>query len=227
VAVVIALIKSKSLIAPPVLLVISWLGYYAISRSGAYFFLGTRHSLIITPLLILSAASGIRILGRNHKYLSLLLLSPILLVSLFAPREGQEDLRSVTGYWQEHSDTDDATFVYYGAAPGFQYQLDVVAKTPSNLPRHWYGNCWGNKPEAHYCSNNNVYYGQWTRGKTAEESKALLLEAIGSDPARLWLIFSHAQPDDQKELVQALATRYKLVSEHIFEGASLVLLEQQ
>ncbi len=225
IAIIIALVKSKSITAPPILLIFTWLIYYAISRSGAYFFSGTRHSLFITPLLILSAAIGITMIGRKYKILSLLLISPILLISLLTPREGQEDLRSVAHYWQENSHVDDATFVYYGAAPGFQYQLDVANENVSNLPRHWYLDCWGNRPEAHYCNDNNIHYGRWTRGKAPDEREALVVEVIGSESDRLWLVFAHTRPGEQEELVQALATRYTFVSEQLFEGASLVLLD--
>lgn len=227
IAIIFALAKSKSIISPPVVLVISLLFYYGISRTGSYFFNGTRHSLLITPLLILATAYGIVIVGRKYKLFSILLISPLVIMSIFVPREPQEDLRSVTQYWQTHKQVDDVTFIYYGAAPGFQFQLDLINNDISNLPRHWYGDCWSKNFDAFYCRDNNIYYGRWTRPKTAEESKNLLLITIGNTPERIWLVFSHAQPTDREELVNALNPQYKPVSENIYKGASLVLLEKR
>ena len=226
IAVSVALVRSKSIIAPPILLIITWLGYYLISRSGAYFFSGTRHSLLITPLLILSIAGGITIIGRKNKLVPLFILGPILLISLLVPREPQEDLRSVTQFLLDHRQVDDATFVFYGATPGFQYQLDLANRRISNLPRQWYGGCWIGEPGP-YCRNNNVYFGRWTRGKAPDERTALLVETIGYYPKRLWLVFSHVQPNEEGELIMALGSQYKLSSEYPFEGASLFLLEKQ
>jgi hypothetical protein len=227
IAIFFALTKSKSIIAPPVVLVFSLLLYYGISRTGSYFFSGTRHSLLITPLFILSIAYGISIIGRKYKLLSVLLLSPLILMSLFVPREPQEDLRSVTEFWQEHKQVGDATFVYYGAAPGFQFQLDLINNGISKLPQYWYINCWADKPDTDYCRKNNIYYGQWTRNKTLEEKRTLFLEMLEGKSERVWLVFAHAQPTDHEDLVEALSPHYKLVSENIYRGASLALIQKQ
>ncbi len=227
IAVSVALIKSPSIQAPPILLIVTWLGYYLISRTGAYFFSGTRHSLLITPLLILSVASGITILGRKNKFAALFILCPIILISLFVPREPQEDLRSVTQYLLSHRQVEDSTFIFYGAVPGFQYQLDLVNGHISNLPRNWYGACWGGNPDLYYCGSNNIYFGLWTRTKTPDERNALLLDKIGYYPNRLWLVFSHVQPDEERTLVDVLQSQYQISSKQSFEGASLILLERQ
>jgi uncharacterized membrane protein len=227
IVIIVALAKSKSIISPSVVLIISLLIYYGISRTGSYFFIGTRHSLLITPIFILATASGITIVGKKYKLLSILLISPLVLMSLLVPREPQENLRSVFQYWQAHKQFEDATFIYYGAAPGFQYQLDVSSNAISNLPRRWYGDCWFRDFEASYCRDNNIYYGRWTRAKPAEESKDLLFATIGSSPERIWLVFSHAQPTDHEDLVNALSPQYELVSENIYRGASLALIQKQ
>ena len=226
IAFIFALIKARSVTDPIILLLITWVTYYLIGRTGAYFFAGTRHSLLLTPLFVLGFATGVVALGRLNKYAAAVLISIIALGTLFVPQEGAEDLRTITHHWLAERQPQEATFVYYGAAPGFQYQRDLANKQASALPHHWYGDCWQGTSAA-YCQQDQVYFGEWTRGLTAAERKQRLMTLVGTQPDRLWLVFSHMQPQDDATLLKELEAEYTVETAKLAESAALFLLEKR
>ncbi len=215
---------------PLVWFVVGLLIYYFIGRLGAYPFGGVRHSLILASLFWSCTAAGIANLLslntllslRNISGLSLLCL--IVLVARLSPIEPQEDLRSVSQLWLSLRQPDEATYVYYGAVPGFRYQLEV-AGTSEVVPPTWYKHCWQGIT-ASYCSNNGIFYGRWIRQLTPEQKKQAVLDAIVDSPDRFWMVFSHIYPGEDKLILAALEDIYRIGMNYSGENSALVLLER-
>lgn len=218
-----ALFKTRKISDPMALLIISWVGYYLISRTGSYFFAPTRHSLLLLPLIGLNAALGAHFLNRKVRHAGSLLFVILALVSIFFPREGQEDIRAATAYWLAQHQAGQPTYVYYGASVGFRYQLDVQTTPHSGLPPFWYGECLG-AGTAVYCHEHDIHYGQWIRGASSVEMRQSVRQAVGeADTA--WLIFSHVHEDEAEQMLEALQTDYDVVQAEIFEGAAVYKLQ--
>jgi uncharacterized membrane protein len=211
--IVVALAKTRSLTAPPTLLVVTWLVYYLVGRTGAYFFDGTRHSLLLVPLIFLTLAFGIVHLSRWRWWSGASLLTAIMLLTLLFPRDVPQDLRTVRHFWLQNQQPGDATYVYYGARPGLEYQIDL-ARAQNSCPPSWGATC----------TPANVYFGTWIRGSSLEGMTADMQQAIGDWPERLWLIFSHVHGEEDAQMVEALAPFYTVQVREIAEGASAVLL---
>lgn len=226
VAILAALTQIKKPTSPVVLLLLTWLIYYLVSRTGAYFFSPSRHSLMLSPLIVVSVAVGVTAVFRQSRLAGVLLLLLMLPVSVLMPAEKAEDLRAVTEYWQSNREDGEVTYVYYGATPGFSYQLDVQNGTPSDLPMQWYRECSQGNPEP-FCRANNIFYGKWTRNLAADEQRAAFDSIVGDPPDRLWIIFSHVHAADQVQLLQGFAPDYRIIVDHQEENASAILLEKQ
>ncbi|HEX6384169.1 MAG TPA: glycosyltransferase family 39 protein [Anaerolineae bacterium] len=226
-AIGVALVKFNSAISWPVLLIAVWITYYLISRPGVYFFAPTRHSLLLMPLLMATVATGIILVWRWSRPIALVTLSLIVSFCLLAPREGQENIRAAAHYWLSHRQPSEITYVYYGAVPGFRYQLDVAANGLSvNVPPTWYTDCMAGVA-APYCKENDIYYGRWIRHLSPWEKVESVLETIGYAPERLWLIFSHVAATEQEDILAALADNYRLVDEFEGQNGFAYLLEKR
>ncbi len=218
--------KTRSLFSPPILLILSLLGYYLISRTGGYFFSPSRHSLFLAPLLMVSLGIGIHILMTWRNLAGFITIGSIAIIALAMPLERGEDLKSVTHRWQLEKRSDDTTFVYYGAAPGFSYQLDVAKGAISQLPTSWFGSCYAQE-QIPACGSEQIYYGSWSRHVPAEEQRARIDAQINPLPQRLWLIFSHTVLADQTAILDGLAPDYEKTQEFSYDNASLILMEQR
>lgn len=219
----IALLTARKWLHPPVLLLIMWLGYYGISRTGAYFFNGTRHSLLLTPLMMVSAAIGIWAVARRVWPLAAAVTAVAVLMALFIPRERPEDLRTVTDYWLAQQQAGDATYVYYGAVPGFSYRLDLLDGETAVLPRAWYVDCYiGTNVPA--CRADGVAYGPWLRGQP--EIYALSVRELTGATDRLWLIFSHVHGDEEAQFLSALSDAYTVADQIQATNGSAYLLQK-
>jgi uncharacterized membrane protein len=215
--IVVALAKTRSLTAPPALLAVTWLVYYLVGRTGAYFFDGTRHSLLLVPLIFLTLALGVVYLSRWRWWSGASLLTALMLLTLLFPRDTDQDLRTVRHFWLQNQQPGDATYVYYGARPGLEYQIDL-ARAQDRCPPSW----------GTACAPTNLYFGRWIRGSSLEEMTADVQQTIGDWPERLWLIFSHVHGQEDAQLVEALAPFYTVQVREIAEGgASAVLLIRQ
>lgn len=221
----ISLTRVRKLIDLPLLLIIAWLTYYVISRTGSYFFLPTRHALLLAPLLVLAMAIGLATVFRWHRLVGFCLLLLILPFTLLVPRESAEDLRTVTQYWLENRQPDEVTYIYYGAAPGFRYQLDLNRGELSDLPVYWYGECYGGKPET-YCREDNIFYGRWVRNFSPGEQRTAFEDVVGSYPERLWIVMSHIHDRDRELLLEGLQ-EYRIIDEKRGSNGIAILLERQ
>lgn len=225
VAVIFALVKADSVLDCSVLLIVSWVIYYLVSRLGIYFFEGARHSLFLSPLVMVTVASGIVVIRRFNSMLGLAILLSIIVVCFFAPPEGQEDLRTTTQYWLSHHQTGEVTYVYYGAAPGFQYQLVLANDASKTVPPTWYIDCWAGS-SAPYCSKNDLFYGRWIRHLSPDLKRESILQTIGFVPERMWMIFSHIYPNEDEEILAVLADDYRPTLSHQASNSSAYLLEK-
>jgi len=226
VAVIFALIKTKSVLDWPVLLIVSWAIYYLVSCLGIYFFEGSRHSLLLSPLLMVTVASGIVVIRRLHSIPGLAILLSIIVVCFFAPPEGQEDLRTTTHYWLSHHQAGEVTYVYYGAAPGFRYQLVLVNDASTNVPPTWYIDCWSGF-SAPYCSENNLFYGRWIRHLSPDLKRESIFRTIGFVPERMWMIFSHIYLSEDEEILAVFADDYRPTLSYQASNSSAYLLEKR
>lgn len=226
VAIFISITRVRKLTDLPMLLITTWLVYYLISRTGIYFFSPSRHALLLAPLIVLSIAIGTTTLFRWHRLAGIGLLLLILPVSLLIPGEKAEDLRAITHYWQTNRQANEITYIYYGAAPGFRYQLDVQQGEASDLPIQWYSQCYKGVPEP-YCHENNIYYGQWTRELPPDEQRAAFEAAVGEPPDRFWIIMSHIHESDRELLLEGFAQDYFIVDEYREYNVTAILLEKQ
>lgn len=227
IATIFALAKAKSVPDPPVLLIVSWVLYYLTDCLGIYFFTGTRHSLLLSPLLVVTVASGIVIIRRLNSMAGLGVLVLILAVCLLTPPQGQKDLRTTTEYWLSHRQADEVTYVYYGASSEFRYQLVLANVTTTAVPPTWYGDCNRGIP-APYCSENAIFYGRWIRHFSPDQKRESILQTIGFVPERMWIIFSHALMNEDQQILDSLEEiGYSRTLSSVGEGTSVYLLEQK
>jgi uncharacterized membrane protein len=213
----VALVRARSITAPAALLALTWLVYYLVGRTGAYFFAGTRHSLLLAPLIFLTLAVGIVYLSWWRWWGGASFLSAILLLTLLIPREAAEDLRTVRRYWLENQQPADVTYVYYGARPGLEYQL-ALAQATGDCPQSTAGAS---------CAPAGLHYGAWIRDKSPENMAVDVQQVVGDWPERLWLIFSHIHSQEDVKLIEALAPVYAVQASQAAEGALVVLLVRQ
>jgi uncharacterized membrane protein len=200
------------------MLLVSWAVYYFLGRLGAYPYGGLRHSLILTPLLLPMVAIGIQSLWRIWAGLGISWLLVILLVSFIVPPEPPQDLRSVTVYWLQNSGPQTPTYVYYGAVPGFRYQLQQAGLDSLSSRGNWYQDCWQGQIEL--CAVDEILYGRWLRHLSPEEKVANIQATMGA-PRQFWLISSHTREEEQEELLIALQQAgYKEVNYYTAVGSS-------
>jgi 4-amino-4-deoxy-L-arabinose transferase-like glycosyltransferase len=207
-------------------LTVSFVFYYLIGRLGIYPF-GARYSLILAPLLWPILAAGIVALQRLSRsaVVAALPLAALLLVFVLSPREAPEDLRAILNCWLSLHQPGDNTYVYYGAAPGFRYQLEL-RRPATPVPPLWYTACWRGE-QAAYCRQDDIIYGRWLRALEPEQKKESILESLPASSTRLWLIFSHVHQGEDEAILSALAEDYTTVTHCQAENAATVLLQRQ
>jgi len=225
-------------------LLIAHLFYFLAIRSGLYGYgnFGSRYALILAPLFLLAVTGVAEQLVRwRVGFISLALLSVIIGLGVYSlPNrtalqltgnerfrlEVQEDMREVAQFWMEHRDSDQPTYVYYGAAPAFRYYLRLYGLDTGPLPPTWLSACW-RQETAEACSKDNIFYGEWFRSRSLEEKLASIHETVGR-PERLWLIFSHTYSEEDGEIIEGLLEQqYVLARSYERLGASAHLLERQ
>lgn len=220
--------RARSLTSWPVLLAAVWLGAFFLGLNAIYVFAGTRHSLLLAPLLMLTIGAGLTALWRRQRAVAGLALLYLVALSLLAPPEPQQDLRSVADYWMAGREDDHLTYVYYGAVPGFRYQLLLQegGAAWTQVPPDWYIHCWAAEP-APYCTQDGVTFGRWMRELDAPEKATRLFEALGRRPDQFWLIFSHTSEREMADLLRVLGADYQIVAEHRASHAAAFLLGQR
>jgi uncharacterized membrane protein len=206
-----ALVSRERGLAPsvPVWLAFCWLVYYAVARLSGYPF-GGRHALILTPLLIVTLAAGIWTLAKRFPIVGTATLGLVVAVGLLAPREPQEDLRSVTQFWASHCQPGEVTYVYYGAALGFRYQLSLLDADAQTVTPAWQS-AFRRGDLARYCSHNQVFYGEWIRSLSPDQKWESILNTLGASPERVWLIFSHIHLNEDQVILDTFDRSYSRV----------------
>lgn len=231
-AVFLVLMSSRHKLRLPIVwFVVGLLIYYFFGRLGAYPFGGVRHSLILASLFWCCTAAGIvNLLSLNkllslHNLFGLSCLGLIILVTFLSPIEPQEDLRSVSKLWLSLRQSGEPIYVYYGAVPGFRYQLEV-AGISEVVPAVWYKNCWQGQPTS-YCAKDDIYYGRWIRQLPPEEKKQAVLDAVGDSTDQFWMVFSHIYPGEDQTILAALEDIYRTAMSYYGENSALILLERR
>jgi uncharacterized membrane protein len=220
--------KEHSLTDWPVLLAAAWISYFLLGLNALFFFAGTRHALLLEPLLMLTVGAGIVVLWQWHKAAGLLILLYLVGLSLLTPLEAQEDLRAVTDFWADERDGAQLTYVYYGAVPAFRYYLSLEEDNPvwGQVPADWYAHCWAVE-SAPYCTQDGVTFGRWMRELDAPAKATRLFEALGRRPDQFWLIFSHTSEREMAGLLGVIGVDYQIVAERRASHAAAFLLEQR
>jgi hypothetical protein len=201
----------------------SWAFYFVVGRLNAYPYNGSRHALILTPLLLPVCAIGLWAIAQKSRWLTGLILGGWVIIGLLAPPDDPQDLRAVTQFWLAEKQAGDATYVYQAAAPGFRYQLHLLGLASAEVPIAWYQKCWRNLPEP-YCIEPPVYYSRWMRALSAAEKQHYFRQIVGEQSERVWLIFSHFSFQDKDDLIASLEVDYDVATEYQAVGAAAVLL---
>ncbi len=218
-----ALLKKRTLSSGPVLLLITWLAYYLISRTGIYFFLGSRHSLLLSHLIFLSMAGGVMMISRWNRVVGLSLGLSLVAISILAPLEPEEGVRSAVEYWLGQRQDGEVTYVYYGAVSATKYQLDRLERENRSPFSLQLSQC----PVIFGCGTDDLIFGQWLRHLPTPEKQEAMLEEIGFTPHRLWFVFSHVFQNEEELIVDAFMTDYEVVDNYETTGASVYLLQQR
>jgi 4-amino-4-deoxy-L-arabinose transferase-like glycosyltransferase len=205
----------------------SWMLTYLAGRLGAYPYGPGRHALILTPLLIASGAVGLAFLWRQQRFLAVGLVVAIAAVTLAAPEEPAEDLRPVVSQYLASRNAAAATYVYYGAVPAFRYQLQLQTGEGGRVRGVWYPDCWGRRPSP-LCAEDGIHYGRWMRHLSAEEKYLEIMSTLdGAGAGEFWVIFSHTDDTERRELLDVLETRHELAAQIEAEGASAHLFRSR
>ena len=209
------------------------LAYAVIGVLNVYPF-GARYATIMTPLFVPLLACAISSVGpqRTGVHVAFTILCVACVISL--PNrdlyrrvfgEGKciwpetEDVAPVAKYWYEHRRPDQATYVYYGAAPAFAYYVDRLSNRSEPREPDWFLACWrGDRTGS--CLENRVYYGRWTRPMPPEEKLASVYDTLGGMPAEFWLVTAHAQ--SQEDIVIGKLLQRDYVFDEVSAGRDAV-----
>ncbi|MFN2210331.1 MAG: glycosyltransferase family 39 protein, partial [Candidatus Promineifilaceae bacterium] len=200
------------------------MAYYIAGRLGAYPYGGTRHALILAPLLIPIVAIGLSVMWDTWPPLSALALLGILIIAMLSPVEGPEDARSVVAQFLARHEENVPAYVYYNGVPAVRYQMGLQQGVVEDIPADWFRTCWAGEASP-YCEQDNILYGRWMRSFTAEERINGIFQALGPDtPEAFWLIFSHTGEIEQEELFNLLAPQFAIEEAFEAPGAAAYLL---
>jgi hypothetical protein len=202
--------------------VLAWLAAswacYGIADVAGLFPHGYRWGLILFPLLVSMAGIGAAVGGRAYRTsaVAMVALSVLALSSLVSlPHRGvrdrfhhdaawawpeTEDMRAIVSHWRANRTGTQPTYVYYGAAPAFAYYTRNLAPR-ADLPPTWHLACWHDAQTPAYCRADGIYYGRWLRRLTPEQRVNSAFETMGERPHAFWLVFSHIQPQDDRDML--------------------------
>jgi hypothetical protein len=203
---------------------------------------GFRWGLVLTPLLVSLTASGLS-MARSRLVAVVatvafagLVAGAVVSLPNRSLRDGlypgndwpwpeTEDMGTVAAYWREHRSAAQPTYVYYGAAPAFAYYVrDELVTT--DLPPTWYLECW--HADAAYCDNGNIHFGPWMRSRNETQRLTDVFKSIGGRPDAFWVVFSHMQPNDDRDLVASIiASGYRIESVCQATGTAVFLFTRQ
>jgi hypothetical protein len=222
----------------------TWLTYFVIARIGLFPY-GFRYGLILTPMLIAVISQSLASLMATRQYRwipgSLVLMCILALAVISLPnrpvriRLGQDalwawpetqELEQVMQYWSNHRSPADPTYVYYGAAPAFQYYMDQYEGANPDLPASWFYQCWWYEPRD-YCHANNIYYGAWTRTMEQADKITSIFGTLPRDVKSFWIVFSSIYPGEDQAILDGLKATYRIAEGRQATNASAYLLEQR
>lgn len=220
----------------------AYICYVAVVRSGLYAYgnYGFRYAIILAPLFVLAVVAVVEQLIRwKQTLIAFVIFSVIVGLGVYSlpnrtlsqlTRERQawpetEDLREVTQYWMEHRNND-PTYIYYGAVPAFRYYLQLYGLDIYPLPPRWYAACWGGENS---CPNGGgVFFGDWLRHLDPPAKVEAIEHTLGAWPQRLWIVFSHIHPDEDRQILDLLEEGgYSMTLSNIEVNASVYLLERK
>jgi uncharacterized membrane protein len=207
---------------PFVWLIVSFILYFLISKSGLYHLDG-RYTLIVAPLVWVCLAAGAIAMWGRQRTITVMLTGTIVLLSLSAPPERPEDLRGITQFWLAERADDEPTYVYYGALPGFRYQLRLAGKEDS-ASGVWFRECWWRGEGVAACNDDNIKYGRWIRSLSPEQKAESIYTSLGEEPSQFWIIFSHVYPGEDEVILTALGDSYTITKHLQRNGEAAVLL---
>lgn len=219
---------------------LAWLGatwaVHALADAAGVFPYGFRWGLILTPLLVATMANGFASAAQRWTRIAAhIAIAGLVLASVVSlpnrtlrdalyreagwPWPETEDLRAVLSHWRANRTGAEPTYIYYGAAPAFAYYTRDEAWA-RDLHSAWYLACWHEDGRA--CGAANVHFGHWLRDRNDTQRVADVFRALGGTPASFWIVFSHIQPNDDRDLVANLvANGYRIESAYQGTGAAV------
>ncbi|HEU4365771.1 MAG TPA: glycosyltransferase family 39 protein [Candidatus Krumholzibacteria bacterium] len=212
---------------------------HALADVAGVFPYGFRWGLILAPLLVASLACGLAAAPtgwrRNVVSAAVAILALASLVSLpnrslrdalyrdaAWPWPETEDMRAVLAHWRTNRTDNEPTYVYYGAVPAFAYYTRDEAWA-GDLRAAWFLDCWHRGGAG--CSGAGVHFGRWLRDMNDTQRVADVFRSFDGRPASFWIVFSHIQRNDDRDLVANLvANGYRIESAYQSTGAAIFFM---
>jgi hypothetical protein len=218
----------------------TWMAHWVADRAGLFPY-GFRWGLILQPLLVAVVACGLPAArGRWTRTAARVALAGLVVSGMVSlpnrtlrdtlyastpwPWPETEDLRAVLTHWRAGRAAGEPTYIYYGAAPAFAYYArdDAWAK---DLTGTWYLDCWHNTHTQ--CGSANVQVGHWWRDMNDTQRVADVFRTLGGTPDSFWIVFSHLQINDDRDLVANLvANGYRIQSAYQATGAAVFYMKR-
>ena len=190
---------------------------YGVLNALGLFPIGYRWGMIMTPLIICAIATSLAaVLATRAKWATIAVFAALLaLCAVSLPNRAlrdrvyrdetgswpeTEDMRVVTDYWLEHRETQQPTYVYYGAAPAFAYYTREAIPR-EDLPSTWHFACWHDPYPPGFCMRDGIYYGHWIRRLGPPDKIVSVLSTMGGRPESFWIVFGHLVPGDDREMI--------------------------
>jgi hypothetical protein len=219
----------------------TWLAH-GIADAADLFPYGFRWGLMLAPALVALAGAGVAVPSRASWRWAAAGLCGVLLVSSILslpnrslrdalyrakawPWPETEDARGAIDYWREKRTATQATYVYYGAVPAFTYYTRDDAWT-RGLRGPWVLDCWHDTGTEH-CGDGNVRFGRWLRDMNPAQRLNDVFRAFNGPPEELWVMFSHLQLNDDRDLVADLVSSgYRIDAAYQATGSAVFLLRR-
>ncbi len=185
-----------------------------VASGWALYPFGFRHGLFVTPVLLTAlAGAGVWLLDRWRPAGIVAVAATMAVFLAFAPQRWwdnpwmappREEMRAVVAELTAERRPGAPVYVYDSARYAFQYYYSRDGASPSGA----------------------VVWGEPFEGDEVTREAARLDDTMGSDVARLWLVFSHVEGEEDTALVDALVTRgWQVVHRVSAAGAAAIALQ--
>jgi asparagine N-glycosylation enzyme membrane subunit Stt3 len=171
---------------------------------------GIRQCLYLAPVLSLTSAIGLSYVIESFKMsdrkaaavviVLVILLSGFEQIRREKPYKDMENSKAVLVQLSQSMEPDDQVYVYYGARPAIEFYRRG--------------------------QDERFIYGGWHR-RHSDEYVPELLGMVRPDTHRLWLVFSHVVPGEEKLIIQDLQTGWEVEGIVSPRGASLYLARRR